>query len=412
MDTTSTEQSLWLDTATTGDYPRLDVDRVVDVAVLGGGITGLTAALLLARRGAEVAVIEANRSGSGVTGHNTAKVTALQSTMYSALRRLHGPSAAADYATANVAAVQRVADLVEQERIDCDLQRRPALTVAMDTTELPAVEQEAEAAGQAGLPVRWTDKVDLPFPVPGAISLPDQIAFHPVRYVQGLAAALREAGSQVYENTRAVRLHEGRPCRVLTPGGTVHAEQVIIATHHPLFDDWDCLARLEAVRSYCIVARLAGNLPTGMSINTGNPVRSLNAYGEFLIVGGESHRNGSEHIDGGRYRRLEDFLRTHWDVAEIPYRWSAQDPVFYDQLPVLGRYTSPTSSRVFVAAGFMNWGLTGGTMAAMALADLVSGTEPPPWADRFTPTRISPRSVPKLVMTNAKGGATYVPDQD
>ncbi|MCA1708862.1 MAG: FAD-binding oxidoreductase, partial [Actinobacteria bacterium] len=155
MHTTSATQSLWLEGTTTHGYPRLDGDRTVDVAVLGAGITGLTTALLLTARGARVAVIEADRVGLGVTGNNTAKVTALQSTVYSSLQRAHGKEAATDYAAGSMAAVHRVAALIEEQGIECDLQRRPALTVAADETELSTVQREAEAALNAGLAVTW-----------------------------------------------------------------------------------------------------------------------------------------------------------------------------------------------------------------------------------------------------------------
>lgn len=410
MDTTSAAQSLWLEGGPAGGYPRLDGDRSVDAVVLGAGITGLTTALLLVRRGARVAVVEAGRVGGGVTGNNTAKVSALQSTMYSSLCRLHGPAAAADYAAGSAAAVERVAVLVEQEGIACDLQRRPALTVAMEGSELSALQAEAEVASAAGLPVRWTDEVDLPFPVAGAVRLDDQIALHPVRYARGLADAIRRAGSQVYEGTRATGLREGAPCRVSTTGGTVSAGHVVVATHYPLFDRGGYFAQLEAVRSYCIAARVRAALPTGMSINHGSPTRSLNTYGDLLIVGGESHPAGARGVDGERYQRLEDFARKHWDVTEVSHRWSAQDPTSYDQLPVIGRYT-PVSSRVFVASGFMKWGLTGGTMAAAILTDLISATQHEPWAGRFSPYRASLRALPRLAKMNAKVGASLVGDR-
>jgi glycine/D-amino acid oxidase-like deaminating enzyme len=408
--TTSAAQSLWLAALPRGGYPQLDGDRTVDVAVLGGGITGLTTALLLARRGARVAVVEADRVGGGVTGNNTAKVTALQATVYSSVERAHGRQAAADYAAGSVAAVRRVATLADQEGIECDLRRRPALTVAANETELPDVQGEADAALTAGLPVVWTDDVDLPFPVAGAVRLDNQIALHPVRYAQGLATAIRRTGSEVYEGTRATGLHEGAPCQVRTTGGTVRAGHVVIATHYPIFDRGGYFARLEAIRSYCIAAAVAGPLPTGMSINAGSPTRSVNTYGALLLVGGESHPTGARGVDEQCFRRLAAFARTHWDVSEISHRWSAQDPTCYDQLPVIGRYT-PVSSGVYVASGFMKWGLAGGTMAAAILADLISGRQPEPWADRFSPHRLSLRSAPRLVSMNAKAGADLVIDR-
>ena len=410
MHTTSATQSLWLEGMPTHSYPRLDGDRTVDVVVLGAGITGLTTALLLTARGARVAVIEADRVGGGVTGNNTAKVTALQSTVYSSLQRAHGKEAAADYAAGSMAAVQQVAALIEEQGIECDLQRRPALTVAADETELSTVQREAKAALSAGLPVRWTDDVDLPFPVAGAVRLDDQIALHPVRYARGLAEAIRRAGSEIYEGTRATALYEGTPCRVTTTGATVSAGHVVVATHYPAFDRGGYFARLEPTRSYCIAAAVRGPLPTGMSINAGSPTRSLNTYGDLLIVGGEGHPTGARGVDEQCFGRLADFARRHWDVTQVSHRWSAQDPTSYDQLPVIGRYT-PVSSGVYVASGFMKWGLTGGTMAAAILADLISGRQPKPWADRFNPHRVSLRSAPRLVKINAKAATDLVVDR-
>src|SRR6478672_4445085 len=142
--TTSQAESLWLATAPETSYQPLVGDLEVDVAVLGGGIAGLTTALLLKREGARVAVIEARRVGSGVTGCTTAKVSALQSTVYSTIRSRKGDDAARVYASASLAAVERVEELAAELAVDCYLERRPAFTYALREEERAAVEDEHE----------------------------------------------------------------------------------------------------------------------------------------------------------------------------------------------------------------------------------------------------------------------------
>jgi nitrite reductase/ring-hydroxylating ferredoxin subunit len=146
-----------------------------------------------------------------------------------------------------------------------------------------------------------------------------------------------------------------------------------------------------------------------MSISAGAPTRSVRSHGDLLIVGGEGHQTGSRDAVPARFERLEQFARKHWDVSAVRYRWSAQDPSSYDHLPVIGGY-SPLSSRLFVASGFMKWGLTTGTFAAIVLADLIAGRENA-WAPRFAPNRLSLRSAPELVQMNAKVGAEFFLDR-
>src|SRR3954467_12880398 len=93
--------SLWVDSAPQSDYPVLKPGVHVDVAVLGGGIAGLTTALLLKRDGAKVAVVEAGRVGAGVTAYTTAKVTSLHGIQYQSVASSFGDDGASAYAEAN-----------------------------------------------------------------------------------------------------------------------------------------------------------------------------------------------------------------------------------------------------------------------------------------------------------------------
>jgi len=356
------------------------------------------------------AIPEAARVGSGVTGCTTAKVSALQGTIYSTIRRRNGEQAAAAYGEASLAGVERLAALAAEEAIECDCERRPAYTYAAEASERSAVEQEAQAAAGAGLPVEQVDAPDLPYRVHGAVRLGDQVQIHPVRYVQGLAAAVDGDGSLVFEHTRAVAVEEGSPCRVRSAHGEVRADHVVVATHYPFLDRGLYFARLKAQRSYCIAGRLgSGRPPEGMSISAGSPTRSVRSYGEVLIIGGEGHAAGSGKANRERFVRLEEFAREHWDVGAITHRWSSQDPSPYDHLPVIGPYR-PGSSRLWVTAGFMKWGFASATFAAMILADRISGRENP-WADTFAPTRVSLRSAHELAELGAKFAIDLVGDR-
>src|SRR3954447_14407968 len=112
--------SLWMDSAPATSYPPLEPGRHFDVAVLGGGLAGLTTAYLLERDGFEVAVVEADRIAAGVTAYTTAKVSSLHGTIYSTIRRKFGADGAATYAAANQVAKEWMGARVTALGIDCD----------------------------------------------------------------------------------------------------------------------------------------------------------------------------------------------------------------------------------------------------------------------------------------------------
>jgi nitrite reductase/ring-hydroxylating ferredoxin subunit len=213
----------------------------------------------------------------------------------------------------------------------------------------------------------------------------------------------------VFEDTRALRVESGTPCRVRTERGTMTAGHVVDASHYPLLDRGLFFPRLEPMRSYCLAARLREPVPVGMYISAGSPTRSMRSYGDLLVLGGEGHPTGGREATPERYERLERFAREQWNVHEIVNRWSAQDPVSWDHLPVIGPY-HPRSSRLFVASGFGKWGLTSGTFAARIISDLIAGRENP-WAAQFNPTRVGTRGLPTVARLGANFSVDFLADR-
>lgn len=389
--------SIWLEEHGPS-FPRLDGDVTADVAVVGAGIVGVTAALLLHEAGARVVLIDANRVGHGVTGHTTAKVSSQHGLIYAQLRDQHGPEAAAAYGSANESAL----DWIAERAVEADFRRRASYAYVTSESDRDQVVDEARAAAGAGLPATLVDDVPLPFATAGAVRFADQAEFHPLKHLHGLVRELPE----VYEHTHAVQVGEF----VRTPGGTITAEHTIVATHFPFPDRSLAFARAHPQRSYALVCRIAGEPPEGMFISGDSPTRSIRAVGDLLLVGGEGHRTGTGGNTEERYAALEAFAREHWDVRAVEHRWSSQDVVTVDQLPFIGRMT-PFEDHVLMATGFAKWGMTGGTVAAHLLADLVLGRENP-YADLFDPNRLNLRvSGPKLLRDNAVTGVRFVGDR-
>ena len=334
--------SFWIDTTPHTNYPAMTGNASVDVAVLGGGITGLTAAIFLKRLGKTVAVIEARRIAEGVTGHTTAKATSQHKLIYDTLIKGHGEKKARLYAEANEAAIDRIEAFVNEKSIDCDFRRLPAYVYTEDEDVLGKLEAEVEAAQRVGLPASFVREAPLPFPIKGAVRFENQAQFHIRKYLLPLAEEIPGEGSHIFENTRALDVKEGVQCRVETDRGNVIAKDVIVATHIPFTFKGQFWGKATPQREYGIAARI-GPTPAleGMFISAESPTRSVRTAsrdGEtVLLVVGEAHKTGEEPDTERRYRNLEEWARERFGVTEFDNRWSSQDYSSIDGLPYVGR---------------------------------------------------------------------------
>jgi glycine/D-amino acid oxidase-like deaminating enzyme/nitrite reductase/ring-hydroxylating ferredoxin subunit len=391
------------------EFSPLAADISLQALVIGSGITGLTAARLLAGEGVEVGVIDSGRLCSGVTGFTTAKLSALQSTVYTELSEAWGDDVATVYADANLRAIDLVRRQVSDDGIDCDLADEPAYTYAESAEHLGKIEAEVEAAGRAGLDVTFTDRTDLPYEIAGAVRLDHQALFHPRRYCRGLLDATVEKGGVAFEQTRALSLDAGAGT-VVTDRGTVTADLIIVATHLPFGSSGGYFARTSVARSYAVAFADGIHPLQGMYISVDEPIRSLRSTGDgFVIVGGENHPVGEDEDTTRRYDALEAWCIERFSSGPVEHRWSAQDYQSVDGLPYIGPLDS--SGRAYLATGFAKWGMTNGTLAASIMVDLAMGRDNP-WAEVFDSQRLAPKQgLPDALKVNAKVARHFVGDR-
>jgi glycine/D-amino acid oxidase-like deaminating enzyme/nitrite reductase/ring-hydroxylating ferredoxin subunit len=408
--------SFWLETTSETEYPALSDDQSVDVAVVGAGITGITAAVLLKRAGKTVALLDSKRIVHGASGYTTAKVTSGHGASYSKIRKGFGEDGARTYAQANEAALERIAQFVDEDGIDCDFERKANYVYAESEEEVAQLRQEAEVERKAGLGVSLVDETPLPFSVSAALRLENQAQFHPRKYLLALAATIPGDGSHVFENSRVQGVKHGEPCQVETEGGTLRAGDVVLATQLPILDSGLLFTKAYPHRSYAVAAPIGqAPDPDGMYINSGTPTRSIRTLRDgdrlFIQVGGNGHKTAEEQDTTARYDQLEGFLRKHWpDAGQIRYRWSTQDYMAHDHVPYVGRLRRG-SEHLYAATGYSKWGMTNGTAAAMIVADRILGRRNP-WAELYDSKRLVRRSgLASFLKENAGAGIHFFADR-
>lgn len=383
----------WIASTGNTDYPPLNEDIEVDVAIIGGGIVGISTAYLLTRTGLKVAIIEADRILQGTTGHTTAKITSQHGLIYAKLKKQIGEELTSQYAEANQQAIQHIAETIKENKIECDFNWRPAFIYTQSEDYMRQLEDETNAASSLGIKASYLDNSPLPFPVKASMRFDDQAQFHPLKYLKSLAGQLTRAGGQIFEQTEAVDIDQpAKPLVVTRSGNKVRASKIIISSHFPFFDGGGMyFARMYIEKSYIVAAQTEGQFPQGMFISAEDPTRSLRsqpfAHGEMVLFAGEHHKTGHGEDTNTHYQNLIDFASKNFQVKNLLYRWSTQDCMTIDGIPYIGNLTGRHPD-IYVATGFGKWGMSNGTAAAMILTDLINKGDNP-WARVYSPSRVS-----------------------
>jgi glycine/D-amino acid oxidase-like deaminating enzyme/nitrite reductase/ring-hydroxylating ferredoxin subunit len=412
-----TGRPIWSAASSAAAFPPLDTDLSVDVAIIGGGITGITTAAQLMRAGRTVAVLEARDVGFGTTGQSTGNLYGLVSTGLYELGRKWGDDIVEQVVQSRLLAVDLVERNIIEHRLACDFTREPwaLYTIAGFADENAQVEHEYNAARGAGLDARLTSDLPLPYMIRKALVVSKQAQFNPFLYVRQLASVIQSAQCRICENSPVVEIDTDAGV-ARTASHAVRADHIVMATHTP--KGFHVLqTELGPYREYAIAAPMGEKvLPGGIFWSAGEDktsIRLANIEGKpYVLIIGEIFKTGQHDDPEASWNKLQEHLRNKFDTAlgddaQI-FRWAAQQYRSADGLPYIG--SSAASSGLYLATGFGADGLTWGSLAGMMIADEICGRKNP-FAELYSPRRFTPmKSAKNFLKENLNVAGRYLKD--
>ncbi len=390
--------SLWQDTTNdaASSYVR---DRIpvtagdgYDVIIAGGGVTGVTTALLLQEAGFRCAIAEASSLCFGTTGGTTAHLNTVLDTPYTTIASHFGKEGARLVAEAVRESIDLVRHICERYAIDAGFEFQTAYIYSQTEKQTEQLEAMRAAAADAGVKMLYTEVMTAPLAKKKVLAAGGQAKIHPTRYVLGMARAFQVLGGRIFEGCRVQGSEENDGVVVVhTDRGDLRCRNLIFATHIPpgisLLD-----TRCAPYRSYAIAVTLKVDYPDGLIYDLEEPFnyyRTQTIDGKsFLIAGGEDHKTGHQPITDTCFNKLESHVRRLFEVAAVNYRWSSQYLEPTDGLPYIGHLPGEPGRR-FVATGFSGNGMVYGGVAAALFRDLLLKTENK-FIKLFDPNRIKP----------------------
>lgn len=392
---TAASTSLWHTTSpappTTDELPT-----AAEIVVAGAGLAGIVTALLLARAGHDVVVLDAASPGARTTGGSTAKLSLLQGSIYSDLRDTAGDESLRAYGQAQLAAREWL--LEECVGRDDLFEQRTAFTYVTDPERVSLLRSEAEASALAGIEVEElrAEPIGLPFDVAATLRLRNQAALHPMRIIDALGRRAIEYGASLIAGCRLEGADDDDDGLILqTSKGPIRTRRLVVTTGFPVIDRRGFFAKLVPSRQFVGVYRLPepSEVPQDMYVSLDPVGRSLRSavdeQGErVLLVGGDSFVPGRDDATHERLEAMDAWAAEHFPHARRERWWGAQDYAMVDDRPFFGPMPG-TDGRILAATGFAKWGMTNAVAAALSIAGAVDGASPE-WAAPFAEAGIGP----------------------
>ncbi|SHM06125.1 NAD(P)/FAD-dependent oxidoreductase [Vreelandella subglaciescola] len=368
-----------------GDCPPLEGEVRADVCVVGGGITGCSAALHLAERGYSVVLLEAGEIGHGASGRSGGQILPGLGTDIATVEKALGRERAREIWEMSREAVRLTAELIERHEIPCEL-AWGYLHAAVKPRHVGELEEFRERMARdydySALTLLEGDALHdhvVSDAYPAALRDDEGGHLHPLNYTLGLARAARRAGVAIHEHSAAVDIRRGQPANVVTDRGQVTADFVVLgANAYQVGLVPELSGRIMRASNYMVAtepltaAQAARVLPKNDALSDANFV--LDYYrlsaDRRLVYGGEVSYDGRE--PRGMQARMDAKIARIFPVLKgvrIDYRWGGEVAITLDRAPDIGRL----GSNIYYAQGYSGHGMALSGLVGKLLAEAIAG---------------------------------------
>ena len=456
MATSGATDPVWIHTepySRRPQFPKLAEELKTDVCIVGSGISGVSTAYELVKRGVSVVMLEARDAISGESGRTSGHLSNALDDGYTEIAKKHGDKGAKMAADSHTWAIQRVADVVKELGIECEYRHLPAYEISQypkghneHVREIEELKTEVDKAKELGIKAEfkenyaikgWDGKIDQR----DVAMFKGQATFHPTKYLDGVLSWLKKQPQfSCFTRTRVMSMKEkgievlglgSKDVRVSTLDGyTITCENALEATCIPL-QKLSVVAEIEYMRTYCIAIRVPKDyIEDCLIYDQMDPyhytrLTACDEKDDYLVVGGCDHKVGQED-EQPRFNELEHWVRKRYlyelsralqilnnltffrftKATTVDYKWSGQilDPV--DYVAMIGQ--NPGNTHIYIVTGDSGNGLTHGVLAGKLIADLMTGNDNP-WASLYSPKRLAStlKSLPGMLTHDVQINAQY-----
>ena len=406
-------QSLWEQKSPTTIFPKLNKDITVDVAIIGGGITGITTAQFLKEKGYKIAVLESLRIAKGSTGKSTGNLYSITEYPLAELKSKYSISEITQILESRRKAMDFIHENVQKLQIDCNYKTQPMHIFENDNSI--AMEKEYDIAEEVTIPFSELKQEEFPFQFKKGIKYENQAQFNPYAYTRAIAENLAGGGCDIYENSRVIEVkEEDSEITLKTAEASIKATYVVHATHTPMGVQLQYHTTLGPYREYGIAVTLKNNKYSegifwGYYDTKKYSIRSYFTKDEaYLICVGSAYKVGQAKDNKAHIDELLSFVKQNFQVEKITHQWGAQNYKPADLLPYIGEKSS--GSNQYIATGFSADGLVYGVLGAMIICDEISGKKNPD-SELYKASRHQPlKAAKKFAKENLNVAAQFIKD--